>query len=528
VSVLGQTSAQGLTVESSPDDWRAQGNNLLQRQMFDLAAKCFRKSGDNRLENEAAAQHLMYKEAPKLQQLRGNFSKLVELYLEAAERFMAAGVSELSVANALLNAAHFAGRACAQKDGDRKLSQSFFELAGRAYTLCARADNASDDVLKKAIRCLRKAERSSCTTCAVDLLVFRGKYLHALKLLREEHRYEEALSLLEKHQAHPSLDLPPQHDLHKPNLLRAAAGHHALSAQNPKQGEESQASSYARFLKIVSRMTAEDEEHCLLTHGYKQELIQRLVARNSFSKAGQLLSRDGKRIEACKILCETNPNPGEKDLSIGIELLLAHAVQKECCEGERLESVMKARELQSRLDAIVSTAKTGEEAYGLDLFMARIESNPKQKEDRLKRLMEKTAASHDQRMDFPLLRVLAGCELFCIQTHQNQLKSLDAPPEWFKENVHLLSDLDTIMAKLTDKDTNKETENRYEIFFGIRRPFGMCCISPARKQIMDWMLESDTFLAQPSPVRNRDGDFVIEPSVLKSAVLKFFPFLWMS
>jgi hypothetical protein len=84
------------------------------------------------------------------------------------------------------------------------------------------------------------------------------------------------------------------------------------------------------------------------------------------------------------------------------------------------------------------------------------------------------------------------------------------------------------MAKLTDKDTNKETENRYEIFFGIRRPFGMCCNSPARKQIMDWMLESDTFLAQPSPVRNRDGDFVIEPSVLKSAVLKFFPFLWMS
>ena len=89
MSVLGQTSAQGLTVESSPDDWRAQGNNLLQRQMFDLAAKCFRKSGDTRLENEAAAQHLMHKEAPKLLQLRGNSSKLVELYLEAAERFTA-------------------------------------------------------------------------------------------------------------------------------------------------------------------------------------------------------------------------------------------------------------------------------------------------------------------------------------------------------------------------------------------------------------------------------------------------------
>ncbi len=234
-------------------------------------------------------------------------------------------------------------------------------------------------------------------------------------------------------------------------------------------------------------------------------------------------------MEACKILCETNPNPGEKDLEHGIELLLAHAVQKECCEGERLESVMKAQELQSRLNSIVSTAKTGEEAYGLDLFMARIESNPKQKEDRLKRLMEKTAASHDLRRDFPLLRVLAGCELFCIQTHQTlNLRSLchdDAkPPEWFKESFHLLGDMDTILARLTDKDTNKETENGYENFFGVRRPFGMCCISPARKQIMDWMLESDAFLAQPSPVINRDGDFVIEPSVLKSAVLIFSPF----
>ena len=311
-------------MESSPEDWRAQGNNLLQRQMFDLAAKCFRKSGDTSLENEAAAQHLFYKEAPKLVEKRVHWSKLVELYLETAERFMAAGVSQLSVAKC----AHLAGRACAQKDGDRKLSQSFFDLAGRAYTLCARADNASDDVLKKAIGCLRKAESSSCIDCAVDLLVFRGKYLHSLKLLREEHRYEDALSLLEKHQAHPSLDLPPQHDLHKAVLMQAAAGHHALSAQNLKQSEDNRASSYERFLKIVSQMSAEDEEHCLLTHGYKDELIHRLVARNSFSKAGQLLSREGKRIEACKILCETNPNPGKKDLEHGIELLLAHAVQK--------------------------------------------------------------------------------------------------------------------------------------------------------------------------------------------------------
>ena len=87
--------------------------------------------------------------------------------------------------------------------------------------------------------------------------------------------------------------------------------------------------------------------------------------------------------------------------------------------------------------------------------------------------------------------------------------------------MYLLSDMDTIMSRLTDKYTNKETENRYENFFDIHRPFGMCFISPARKQIMDWILESDTFLTHPSPVRNRDGDFVIEPPVLKSEVLFF-------
>jgi len=170
-SVLGQTSPQGLAVESSAEEWQVQGKNLLQRGMFDLAAKCFSKSGDVRAEHEAIAQHLIWHVAPT--QL-GNPAKLVKVYLEAAESFMAAGNAELSVARCCYSAG-----VQAEKEGDAKRSRAFFELSGKVFAWLARADPVNDKILKRAIGCLRKG--GSLNT-AVELLVSRGYHSQAMKL----------------------------------------------------------------------------------------------------------------------------------------------------------------------------------------------------------------------------------------------------------------------------------------------------------------------------------------------------------
>ena len=183
-SVLGQTSPQGLAVESSAEEWQVQGKNLSERGMFHLAAKCFSKSGDVRAEHEAIAQHLVRHVAPT--QL-GNPAKLVEVYLEAAERFMAADNAELSVARCCYSAG-----VQAEKEGDVKRARAFFDLSGKAFAWLARADPANpanDKVLKRAIGCLRKG--GSLNT-AVELLVSRGYHLQAMKLLRDERQWSQA------------------------------------------------------------------------------------------------------------------------------------------------------------------------------------------------------------------------------------------------------------------------------------------------------------------------------------------------
>jgi len=507
VSVLGQSSsAQGMTVKTSVSEWRAQGNNLLQHKMFHLAAKCFSKSGDMCLQNEAAAQHLILHVAPTLQ---GKTAKLVELYLEAAECFMIAGNSHLFVAKCCYSAG-----AGAQKLGDRKQSQIFFDVAGKAYALCARRENSTDEILKRAIGCLRKAQNLGF---AVDLLASKGRLHQALKLLRDEHRYDEALIFLETHQPHTSLDFPPQHDLSQQSLLRLAASVHAVSAQNPQRSEKSRDASYILFLEKVDRMTAEDEEHYLTQHGYKTKLVERLIKRKSYSKAGRLLSAEGKKSEAADVLCIINPNPGSKDFQLGIELLLAHALEEKCDEKERILSVEKAQHLQSRMSSVSSANTTGENAHGLEIFMACLESDPRKKETRLKRLIEAKVNT-----EFLLVRLLAEYELFCSRT-KNKNDGNGKPPEWFmKDTERIIGGIDTITTML-GKDTNKEIEYlRCEQLFGLRRPLGSLCVSPARKLIMDWMLESAAEgSVQHKPVINSDSDFVIEPSIFKSALSQY-------
>ncbi|MGB1597452.1 MAG: hypothetical protein ACPIOQ_32145, partial [Promethearchaeia archaeon] len=75
---------------------------------------------------------------------------------------------------------------------------------------------------------------------------------------------------------------------------------------------------------------------------------------------------------------------------------------------------------------------------------------------------------------------------------------------------------------LAKNDSSQQLEYlRCERVFGLRRHFGTCCISPARRVIMDWMLKSDISKNQLDSAINGNGDVVLDPSLFRSAMTRY-------
>jgi len=96
------------------------------------------------------------------------------------------------------------------------------------------------------------------------------------------------------------------------------------------------------------------------------------------------------------------------------------------------------------------------------------------------------------------------------------------------EKVQLVGELDAILRLMADKDANKDIEYLHcEQVYGLRRRFGTCSISPARKAIMDWMLDADAAKRQvvavhaASHLLTHDGDVLIDPSIFRAALTSF-------
>ena len=521
VSVLGQTSARGLAVESKPEEWQVQGNNLMHRRMFHLAAQCFKKSGDTALENACMAQDLI----KHVDANSGNSLDLVKTYLEAAEHFIKAENSEVNMAICCYRAGDHA-----RKIGELKQSRKFFDLSGRTFAWLARANPANGNFMNRAISCLCKA---GSIGSAVELLVSRGRHKQALKLLRRERRWDEALQLLE------SPGVPEDLMSQRRTLLRESASDHAVQAVNPQNRDRQ--GSYDAFMRVVGLMSAEDEEQHLKAHGYKQELVVRLEQRGNYARAAKLLFDDNKSFEAAEMLCDTNPNPRVEDFEHATELLLAHAVREDCSKEARLTTLVKARQLFDRGNdttrdnayvhgpgvtpggPILEENKVNvysEGQYSLQFCMARIDPDVNSKKFSLLQLRGSCSDG-----DNVLIRVLVGAEVACLCPQQNvpdQIDSQEAHDSVMRERMLLVRDIDSIMDVLLKSDLSQQLEYlRYERMFGLRRHLGTCCVSPARKVILDYILECDILKRQQDKAINGDCDVVLDPSLFRSAMTRY-------
>ena len=543
VRILEDDAAPGFVKETSAEEWRVRGKNLMDNKVFELAAQCFKKSGDKELENRAIAMTLLTRDEPQLRR-EGKHKELALLFVEAAERLFAGRSSTLKVAECFHK-----GGAEALRSAQSSLAKRCFELAGIAYISSLPPDVLGDQrILKKAVSCLQRAEQFD--KCA-ELLVSRGRVRHALKFLYERHEYDRALELTT---AHPELHFAPPHELCRENLLRLCASAHALNAKNKVEG------SWEKFKGIIKQMSAEDAESQLLRHGYKELLIERLVESGNFRKAARLMSNEDKREEAARILCDTNPEPSMSDLAFGTELLLAQLV----CEAnvEHREAVLqKAQQLQSRLRNMASHSNDPQamslvqaQTVRLELCKHRLSNRPdssgREAHDALAALSEQLRPADERQdalsllserfgshailgssptvVDNALARVMCGCESFALRQFQvTGARSLSCPDvnAVAKDALELIDGIDGILTSVASKEASMHEYLRLEEFFGISWTTGMCTISRCRKDVMDWMLKHDEGLDSISPTEslavNPEGDFVLDPAYFKSSLAKY-------
>jgi len=467
--------------------------------MFHLASKCFAKCGDLAMRDKASAWHKTLVEAPLLQ---GNSEKLVALYVEAAELLAAAGLCDLSELQRFARCCSSAGLHAAKLPKISplcQLSPVLFNLAGEAFTLCAEVSAHDEEIFKMAIKCFRRGDNMRA---AADLLFKRGRHLAAVRTLFNAKHFDDALQMLDRCQSH--LDLPAGHPLHRRNVLHTAASAHALHARNPRNSN--QQASYNDFMRLVAMLSDEDQDSILSLHNYKDELVQRCIDRGELARAAQLLSADGKRLEAAR-LCAGNPNATLEHLILAQELFLAHVLHVSCSDEEKLQCVKEAGQLQERKLAH-GDASPADGFKSLDLFLATFSVA---KKSRINQLLQDCPSQGVH----PLFSIFARHEYYGPVSLESNLTQADE-----QELVSLVSSIDAINAILVSKDADKESEYLgCELFFGVKRPFGTCCISPARKAIMDSMLlRSAGATTNQESVINNEGDFVIDALHFKTAL----------
>jgi tetratricopeptide (TPR) repeat protein len=215
-----------MAVHSGVDEWRAQGKNLRDNGLYQLAAKCFAQSGDKDLETEAQALHLSCRRANEV-----SGKERQKCFFEAAEKF-------LSIAKAVEAANCF-------------YEAEYYELAGRCFVAAAmrlkqeKDKQAQDTLLRNAMKSFRRANK---TDQALDLLVKLGRMKTALRQLKQDHKYDKAVALLEQHPT-----FKPPDELSMSTFVKLSAAQQA-SLRNSAKDEASRAQATTRFLEAVSKV----------------------------------------------------------------------------------------------------------------------------------------------------------------------------------------------------------------------------------------------------------------------------------
>lgn len=206
VEVLSYFNAEShapLTVRTSAEDWFKQGVNLRDNGMLLLAAKCFAKAGDEKMENEVLGQHFADDAVREL----GDQAQRRAKFFSAAEHFLKAGSgSALSAARCFFSA-------------------NELKLAAELFLICGGAEH-----INKAIRCYHQLGDLSKT---VELLVQHGRLKRALELLKKDSRPKEALEILD---ANPHF-IPPS-ELSAESFAQAALSRIPLSSSASEESSE--------------------------------------------------------------------------------------------------------------------------------------------------------------------------------------------------------------------------------------------------------------------------------------------------
>jgi tetratricopeptide (TPR) repeat protein len=473
LSIFGQQDiSMPLAVQTKPEEWRSRGVNLRDMGMHQLAAMCFKNSGDIYLEMESNGDAL----AKKAMMLKGQ--ERHDGFFNAGELFFGAGKFE-------------------------KASRCFYEslhydIAGTLYMKCSattKHEYDAEQLARHAFTCYRKAGKFKE---AVQILVQQKKIKAALKILKDEQEYETAISVLDNN----SNFMPPS-DLSLITFVELAAVNHP--ATKALRNGTADASVKSVYLKLLRRLPYDDEITQLKKFpSLHQQLVSRLVETGRFTEAASVLEEHGDILGGAALLLE-RPSLERSDLLIALDLYTKYAsATSDDSESLKYFDSARARLAQMLADDETQPQSTqASESAGsdrqldrlhllqLELHVASRRPTSAQRYKALKRVINSA-----QEQDCKIAEALAACTIqndVEILIRRCETESLDRAVAGARRCVFLLTALLRCLGRPVSASLSQDVLQA-ERFFGAVRQGALLSLKCGRKTLLDaWICDSESF-----------------------------------
>jgi tetratricopeptide (TPR) repeat protein len=258
-------------------------------------------------------------------------------YRHAGDVFVAAA-RLLSARACLLSADGCVGESVLSSDfetGRRGAGERVRDVDGREKGRSQVGGGIVERLIGDAVRCYRKA---GLFNTAVDVLLEMGQVESALRVLKDEHKYDRALKIIDEH-AH--VPLPPELSSHE--FLRQAAAALGLACSNARdngrgsgarRSRAAQAEEVARrqkreeaeqaFMQTLERLPELEGRRLLRRYGFHEVLEHRLMQEKDFVKAAHIMYEDQRGPRAVEMLLALHA-PSSTELTLAALLCTALA-----------------------------------------------------------------------------------------------------------------------------------------------------------------------------------------------------------
>ena len=491
ISVLNQQGVcTSLAAQTKPEEWRSRGMNLRDTGMFQLAAMCFKNSGDEALEMEA------HGEALAKQAITLKSKERQECFFNAGEMFFKAEKLEKACR-------------CFYESAD-------YELAGGLFMRCSvvsKNEADAEQLAKYAVACYQRAGKIKE---AVQILVQHKKIKRALKILKDEREYETALSVLENN---PTFVAPADLSLHTFAAL-AAVHHPAIKGLRNGTADTQLTQEYLALLKRLP-----DEDEILQLRKFpilRKELVSRLVSSNRHAEAASILEEQGDILSGATLLVE-RPSPAKSEVLLAIDLYILHAVTAQNGKDSQ-ESLRCFQEANKWLERLLSASDTKaiagseQQAYSLQILQLELQTAQRVPDGLKREKALRKVISTSQQLGCKLAEALAMHQIITHKSYLSRRRDHQSRRKAVAEIHRSFTVLCEVLKRLGERLATSQHALMAERFFGAARQGTLLSMRRGSKALLD------SYICGLRSIGNKDGMETVKlevfHTVLKSNLME--------